>query len=440
MTEPVLMDVYVKDRLVGTLGDATGGAYVFSYLPGVPNDHFVSLTMPVRLESYVWQRGLPPFFLMNLPEGYQKDLLRIQLGPHADITDIGLLALTGHRTIGRVRIFPHGQSPEAEYSDLNMAELLASPDSRNHLLRYLEKGVAEGVSGVMPKALRLQSRATAIANEYILKTSPADLPGLAINEYLCLEVARRAQLDVPEATLSKDGDVLAVRRFDRRDDGSAIGVEDFCALKGLDPANKYRGTLEDLAKLLAAYVPNQQLSKNAKQLFKLLLINCALRNADAHLKNFALTYTTLTDVALAPVYDVVTVSAYPQYEDQPPALTLAGRKVWEIGKLLHLYGATRLSLPKNEMAVCLDDVSNAIEKLIPEVTKYVNAYPTFRETAKRMLNEWEKGLLDIQPNVKARPRMVNELRISAGLSDATTVRKKSNVYKNPDGGFSHKVR
>jgi hypothetical protein len=48
-----LLDVYVKDRLVGALGPTAGGAYAFTYLPGTPIEDFVSLTMPVRLERYV---------------------------------------------------------------------------------------------------------------------------------------------------------------------------------------------------------------------------------------------------------------------------------------------------------------------------------------------------------------------------------------------------
>jgi serine/threonine-protein kinase HipA len=111
-----LLDVYVKDRLVGTLGPTAGGAYALTYLPGTPLEDLVSLTMPVRLESYVWRRGLPPFFLMNLPEGFQKDLVRAKLGPHAEVTDPGLLALTGNRTIGRVRVLPQGQ-PLAHATD-----------------------------------------------------------------------------------------------------------------------------------------------------------------------------------------------------------------------------------------------------------------------------------------------------------------------------------
>ena len=60
MTLEERLDVYVNDRHVGTLGPVAGGAYVFAYLPDVAPDDFVSLTMPVRLSSYEWTRGLPP--------------------------------------------------------------------------------------------------------------------------------------------------------------------------------------------------------------------------------------------------------------------------------------------------------------------------------------------------------------------------------------------
>jgi serine/threonine-protein kinase HipA len=398
MAPSSLLDVYVNDQRVGTLGPTGGGAFAFTYLPDIPVASFVSLTMPVRLESYSWSRGVPPFFLMNLPEGYKKDLLRAKLGPHADVTDSGLLALTGNRTIGRVRVLPRGQPLEAQINELTMSTLLATAGSRDHLLRYLEAGITEGVSGVMPKTLT--TKATAALGDYIVKTGPADLPGLAINEYLCLKVARRAHLRVPAAQLSDDGEVLAVRRFDRTETGEWIGVEDFCALKGLDPVSKYKGSLEDLAKLLSIYVPQNLLGKSALELYKLLLVNYALRNSDAHLKNYALTYTSAADAALAPVYDVVTVTAYSGYQDDIPGLTLGGKKVWPIGKLLHQFGAVRLSLTAPQMAACVEEVTTAIAETAPAVREYTGTYPEFRELGKRMLTEWEKGALDITPTVR----------------------------------------
>jgi serine/threonine-protein kinase HipA len=434
-----LLDVYVKDRLVGALGPANGGAYAFTYLPGTPREDLVSLTMPVRLESYVWRRGLPPFFLMNLPEGFQKDLVRAKLGPHAEVTDPGLLALTGNRTIGRVRVLPQGQPLAHATDDLSLSTLLAASGSREHLLRYLKTGITDGVSGVMPKTLT--EKTTAALGEYVVKTGPTRYPGLEINEYLCLEVARRANLTVPASELSRDGQVIAVRRFDRPESGEWLAVEDFCALKGLDPASKYSGSLEDLAKLLLIYVRGERQGENAVKLYTLLLLNYAVRNADAHLKNFALNYTNPHDVALAPVYDIVTVTAYPEHVGDIPGLTLAGKKVWRAGKFLRQYGAGRLSLTSAQMTHCIEAVQTAITDTAPQVRELAATYPEFREIGKRMLTEWEQGMLDITPAVTAKSRVGETLKRSVGLSDTRKPGKvKKTVYRNPDRRFSHKTR
>jgi serine/threonine-protein kinase HipA len=437
------LDVYVNDRRVGALAPADRGAWVFAYRPDVSEADFVSLTMPVRLESYRWDRGIPPVFLQNLPEGYQKDVLRARLGPHADVSDAGLLALTGHRGIGRLRVVPAGQPLAQAGAPLELASVLATADSRERLLAFLQVGLVEGVSGVMPKALATNAtKATAISDGWILKTALADLPGLAANEYACLEVARRAGLPVPKTVLSDDGQVLAVQRFDRLPDGRFLGVEDFCALKGLDPVAKYQGSIEDLAKILQAYVPATARAAVGRQFFQLLALNYALRNGDAHLKNFALTYTNRSDVALAPVYDVVTVTAYTDFAADTPALTLGGRKVWRVGKTLAHYAAARLSLNTSQVKEAVEAIGRAVHETAPEVARLADALPEFRESAKRLLAAWEEGVADIAPDATGPPRpKAAILPAQAGLSDEKPARRsRRSKSRDPSGEFGNKVR
>ena len=393
------LDVHVSGERVGTLTEEAA-RYVFGYLPDVPPNHFVSLLMPVRAASYDW-KTLHPFFQMNLPEGFKKNLMIRRLGPHADVSDFGLLALTGANTIGRVQVVPRGATLAAASSKADMAGLLASANSRDNLLRLLEGGVAEGVSGVMPKALvRPEDRATVWTDEFILKTGFDDLPGLAINEFLCLEVARAAGLEVPEARLSADGQVLAVRRFDRTADGRMLAVEDYCALKPNDAVNKYKGTLEDLAKLTRAYVPRAAFRDAARRLYALILLNYAVRNADAHLKNFALVYTGVDDVRLAPVYDVLSGTVYPRFATSLPALPLQGKRVWASGSMLAIYGATWLGLSKADMDEARERITQAVHGIAPMITDHAARYPGFRDVAQGMLAAWGTGLADIRPDAK----------------------------------------
>lgn len=416
------LDVYVCETLVGQLTPVTDGGFAFTYRPGTDPDLFISLTMPVRDESYIWKRGLPPVFLMNLPEGYQKDRLREHLAGKTEVTDENLLAITGYRTIGRVRVVPSGLALAEAADPLNLAELLASPNSRIQLLNSIATQTAVGVSGVMPKRLldspEPTQKVTTFSEHYLLKTGPDYLSGLAINEWLCLEVARATNLlEVPETRLSDDGEVLAIRRFDRTENGAFIGVEDCCSLKGLDPASKYSGSLEDLAKYLKYYLPVDERQAESRKLMALIYLNYALGNADAHLKNFAFTYTSWDTVRLSPAYDIVTVRAHPKYADDLPSLTLQGKKVWHAGKHLVLFGTSRLSLSPKVLADIREAVSLAVKKLAPTVAEYADKYPAFRETGKRMLTLWDAGLANIDPAANPKHPFPTSLREHSKLSE-----------------------
>jgi serine/threonine-protein kinase HipA len=435
------LDVYVTERLVGRLA-TEGYKHVFTYLPDTPADYFVSLTMPVRAESYLWHE-LHPIFQMNLPEGYLKDVLRRKFGPVATVDDISLLALTGRRSIGRIQVVAAGQTLGRNQPAFDLAGLLHSPDAQRLFLDYVEAGLTEGVSGVMPKTLAAvpgaHDKATVLTDEYVIKTGPHDLPGLAINEYLCLLAADRAHIAVPQFELSADSEVLALRRFDR-EAGVMLGLEDFCALRGQAPQAKYKGSHEDLAKVIKDRVAAPHQATAREQLLKTMLLNMAIYNADAHLKNFSLLYTGYSDVRLAPAYDLLTVPIYPNFHQDLPGLTLYGKKTWGCGKLMFKYAQQWLNYAPESARRIVDEVTQAMAATVPDIKRYAESYPQFREPAKRMLDYWELGMKNIQPDAKPGVAMAGTLRQDLGLSDEKQRKKLRNPYENPDGPFNHKSR
>ena len=448
------LDVYVAGQLVGSLTEEPASVGVFTYASHIASEQLVSLTMPVRDRSYEYGRGPHPVFQMNLPEGYRKDLLRQAVGPHADTSDLGLLALTGVNNIGRVQVVPHGHTLSCTGTPEDMASVLASSDSRESLLNLLRSDLYEGVSGVMPKSFAAQtptepeSKITTQTPGWILKTGSQNLPWIAINEYLCLEVARAAKLSVPETRLSVDGQVLAVKRFDRQEGGGMIAFEDFCSLAGLLPADKYNGfghrkaSMESMPLIIKERVALENRSEDMARLFTLHLINYALRNGDAHLKNFGLLYTSQHDARLSPAFDIVTVTVYSHLLRDTPALTLAGKKTWSCGKDLHAMAARTMQLTPMVRNACLEAVQQAVQSVLPEVQRKVEQFPGFRDTAKRMLTEWAKGVEDIKPTAKPGTTMppasfVEQLGLSGPKGSP---RKAANPYQNQDGAFSHKAR
>jgi serine/threonine-protein kinase HipA len=70
------LSVFVLGREVASLEQSGDFKSVLAYHPQTSADDFVSLTMPVRTESYVWDDQLPPVLQMNLPEGYLLQVLQ----------------------------------------------------------------------------------------------------------------------------------------------------------------------------------------------------------------------------------------------------------------------------------------------------------------------------------------------------------------------------
>jgi len=84
-------------REVAALESVGDSKSVLNYLPGTASEDFVSLTMPVRTESYVWDDQLPPIFQMNLPESYLLQVLQEQFGPQIGASPTALLSVIGRQ-------------------------------------------------------------------------------------------------------------------------------------------------------------------------------------------------------------------------------------------------------------------------------------------------------------------------------------------------------
>lgn len=89
----------------------------------------------------------------------------------------------------------------------------------------------------------------------IVKAGSPAYPGLAANEFLCLQAARRAGIRTPAFDLSHDGQLLLLVRFDIEADGQRLGFEDIASLMGLRVRDtlsdrKYHGSYERVAEVL----------------------------------------------------------------------------------------------------------------------------------------------------------------------------------------------
>lgn len=398
------LSVYVLGREVATLAQSGDFKSVLTYHPQVAADDLVSLTMPVRLESYAWDDQLPPVLQMNLPEGYLLQVLQEQFGPHIGASPIALLSVIGRNMVGRVQVAAPGAELHEPAQHIEVAALLKGDNTEAAFAALVRQHATSGVSGVVPKfldaqtsednasPLALHKKASLVTRRHIIKGSSAKLPFVALNEHLCMQVASRV---VPTARtdISDDGQALVVHRFDVNEHGQPHwGMEDFCSLLGLRPAAKYDTTWERIAKAVRDHVPGAQRLTAYRQLAHTLLLTYALRNADCHAKNMALLYTSRADVHLSPTYDMLTTSVYAGFQHNPPGIEFMGKKTWFPGKNLQRFIATTFGIQPKEQGQMVEAISDAVADVGPLVRQAMAQHPGFVDIGKRMLMAWAEGV------------------------------------------------
>ena len=86
-------------------------------------------------------------------------------------------------------------------------------------------------------------------------------------------------------------------------------MEDFAQLAGLSGGKnsgyKYEFSYEKIAQILKNTVGEQNYTKNAEKLFKVIVFNYLANNGDAHVKNFSVLFPLSEPPRLAPFYDLL---------------------------------------------------------------------------------------------------------------------------------------
>jgi serine/threonine-protein kinase HipA len=403
-----MLRVWTDGSEAGLLDRYGDRGSTFGYLPESPLSRAVSVTMPVRLPSWNTAFGLPPIFEMNLPEGILRERLRLAFAKATGaFDDYDLLGITGRSQVGRIRYTGDKERLHEDVPFQSVDEILERRRG-GELFRYLlEKFAAfSGVSGVQPKILIRDDQALAEVREsgrrlsegykgatHIVKLwDQNEYPQLAANEYFCLAAARRCGLDVPSFRLAEDGMALVIDRFDLRSNGTYRGFEDFCVLNARRTDEKYRGSYEtSVLKRFAQFANSPNVHQDLEKLFTLIALNCALRNGDAHLKNFGIVYDDVQGEArLAPVYDLVTTSVYLTKDSL--ALTLNGSTGWPATRELRKLGETRAGGTPAKIRQILERIADAVQETGKEIEAYIKNHPEFGEIGQRMVREWEDGV------------------------------------------------
>jgi serine/threonine-protein kinase HipA len=271
------------------------------------------------------------FFDGLLPEGMARTQLERRLEIRRGDT-FGLLAALGRDSAGALVLVPETERPNVigeaiPISDQDLAALIRGLEDRP---LGADVTVRVSLTGQQDKLLltRLDHGgwarpANGLASTHILKPEDSRFPNYAVNEALCMTLARLIGLTTVETSvLDIDGiATIVVERYDRRmfPDGSIqrIHQEDMCQALSIDNVlrdRKYEReggpSLRDIATLLERHGGN----RDRQRLLAAVTFNVAIGNSDAHGRNFSVIHEVDGSVRLAPLYDVSSTVQYPMVE------------------------------------------------------------------------------------------------------------------------------
>lgn len=368
------LEVCVHNQPVGTVV-REGDKCIFNYhqatLYPEQSEQYLSLTMPLRQESYVSaHHRLLPIFTMHMPEGEVRTLLEKRYSKEINVyDDFNLLALLSPNIQGRI-----SYADATPTQAISLDELL-HPKSLELFAQLVETYLDRTLlGGVQPKVLAsVTHKGTLTHTDYIVKSWSTDgaYPHLALNEYYCMKVAGYAGIPTPDFYLSDDYKLFIIKRFDKDEKTSTyLGMEDMCVLSVKGTHEKYDGSYEQIANHLRRVVASQYRSSSLRAYYQMMVLNNLVGNGDGHLKNYSVLYHDSTDVRISPVYDVVSTSVYDTTDTQ--ALLLLGSKRWATKEKLIRFGMAHCELSTNDAHMLYDKCLHALERVKAEITEDLN--------------------------------------------------------------------
>ncbi len=372
MASLAVLKVYLHNREIGQLSQLPGDRNLFVFGQGYIEDEnrpTLSLSFKDKLGELVTQvkptqTALPPFFSNLLPEGKLRDYLAKHAGVKSK-REFYLLWALGLDLPGAIKIIP---------ADDNALQLKTiEPEERSQEMDTTFHFSLAGVQLKFPAIKNAQGNMTipvnGVGGSWILKLPDTRFHGVPENEFAMMELARKIGIDVPKTILipltkisglpsdiqQLNTHAYAIKRFDRRDDGTAVHIEDFAQIFGIYPDKKYKiASYRNIAEVIWRETGEVGIIEFIKR----LVFNTLIGNADMHVKNWSLIYPDGRNAALAPAYDFV--STIPYIHDDEMALSFVDSRAFKDMTMAQFKRfAVKVGLQEN---LVIDTVNETLEK------------------------------------------------------------------------------
>lgn len=326
-------------RFVGTISGNDSSDAVFRYSEEYMNDSDtapISLNLPFQITAFTAEQTRN-YFDSLLPEGFTRrsvaEWLRVDENDYTAILH-GL----GRECLGAILVSEEGESVDASYEKVSTEQIKdlaaegAVVSTELVVKSHMSLTGASGKVGLYydEKDDSWYMPLGTAPSTHIVKQSHVRYKNIVTNEQLCLLIAQKCGIDVPQSFIinigkGSDSDVLlASKRYDRvlTEKSKAIDghpcplrlhQEDFAQAMGIPASQKYEhgsgNYMKKMFDILRLY-SSDPVADQIK-LWDLIVFNYLIGNTDAHIKNYSLLYSAdLKSKRLAPAYDIVSTLVY----------------------------------------------------------------------------------------------------------------------------------
>lgn len=323
------LSIRLNGEPVGMLEQTSTGKKTFTY----SNNAFMSIScsMPIREEPY-GDQSCEAYFGGLLPES---DTVKQLIGKRYGVSpnnSFALLRAIGYDCAGAISCHAIDDPIEPQRSVQLTGKIIPEDELYKHIKELPKKPLFMDVHGLRLSLAGVQDKAAVclIDNQialpgngcpttHILKPAGPHFDGIAENEYFVMKIAKRIGLAVPEIELRKIKDItfLLIERYDRHIKNNfieRIHQEDFCQALGVLSSRKYQNDGgPGFKECFGLLNDTTQPAVDRNRLASAVIFNYLIGNMDAHVKNFSLLHHSISNIRLAPSYDIVFTRAYQEF-------------------------------------------------------------------------------------------------------------------------------
>lgn len=369
------LEAWLEGQHVGQFWHDARGDVRFTYADSAPQTP-ISLSLPRDGQATA---AAPGAFLENLLPDQEHTRARMaQVYGTAGTNTFDLLAKAGGDVAGGLVLLPEGEAPKPGAASLNPAlprdvadrinSIKLDPDAwvpRDAPARFSLAGT-QGKFALARVDTDWYWSSASVPSTHIIKPGNPELRNVELAEVAALSLASDAGVPTPQVAVlhTEDQTAFIIERFDRvtpqnRLLAQRLHAEDLAQALGIGPKRKYDVTAQQVVEKLRMVDGSDDIIRAFLRQFA---FSTFVGNADAHAKNYSVLLRP-NGVSLAPLYDVVPVGLYPDY-DQELAMRIAGARFPQAVSRHHWRKFARtIDFDEDEMVSIVSAVAEGIAEL-----------------------------------------------------------------------------